>query len=106
MSSVFRVLRKPIALQPDRASNVVMSCILLHNFSRNSTSSNNIYVPPGFADTIIDGQVVPGTWRNEQQEDTALRSFPAVARPLFYQHRSGITLLNIFSVNKKYVFIF
>ncbi|CAH2012849.1 unnamed protein product [Acanthoscelides obtectus] len=44
MSAVFRVLRKPIALQPDRASNVVMSCILLHNFLRNSSSSTNIYI--------------------------------------------------------------
>ncbi|KOB72755.1 Uncharacterized protein OBRU01_11777 [Operophtera brumata] len=53
MSAVFRVLRKPIALQPDRASNVTL---------------------------LVDGQVVAGTWRNEQHEDTALRSLPAVAR--------------------------
>lgn len=79
MSAVFRVLRKPISLQPDRASNVVMACVLLHNFLRNSRT-NNFYTPPGFMDSILDGEVVPGTWRQEQQADGALRSLPAVAR--------------------------
>ncbi|CAK1587680.1 unnamed protein product [Parnassius mnemosyne] len=80
MSSIFRVLRKPIPLQPDRASNIVMSCVLLHNFLRNSKTSNNLYIPPGFLDRIENDEVIPGTWRNEQPVDSALRSLPAVAR--------------------------
>lgn len=81
MSAIFRVLRKPIAVQPDRASNIVMSCVLLHNFLRNSKTSNNLYTPPGFTDTITNEEIVPGLWRNEQQHfDGALRPIRAVAR--------------------------
>lgn len=82
MSAVFRVLPKPIALQPEYASNVVMACVLLHNFLRNSRTSNNIYTPPGFMDTIdSNGDVdVRCTWRQEEQQDGALRPLSAVAR--------------------------
>lgn len=80
MSAIFRVLRKPIPFQPDRASNIVMACILLHNFLRDSKTSNNYYTPSGFMDRIENDNVIPGTWRNEQSVDGALRSMTAIPR--------------------------
>lgn len=34
MSSVFRILRKPILLKPQHATTVILSCVYLHNFLR------------------------------------------------------------------------
>lgn len=65
MSSVFRVLRKPMLLDPQRASNVVMACSLLHNFLRKSRTSSSRYTPAGTFDSEHDGQIVPGTWRQD-----------------------------------------
>ncbi|CAH2016203.1 unnamed protein product [Acanthoscelides obtectus] len=50
LSSVFRVLRKPILLKEDNAALVVLSCVYLHNFLRRSKTSRNIYAPPGSFD--------------------------------------------------------
>lgn len=65
MSSVFRVFRKPMLLDPEKASNVVMACSLLHNFLRNSRTSTSRYTPPGSLDSELDGEIVPGTWRQD-----------------------------------------
>lgn len=32
MASVFRVFRKPMLLEPDKVTNVTLTCVLLHNF--------------------------------------------------------------------------
>lgn len=66
LSSVFRVLRKPLLIRPERASLIVMACAYLHNFLRQSKTSSNLYCPAGALDTDEDGDVTPGTWRNEQ----------------------------------------
>lgn len=70
-SAVFRVLRKPLLLEPEKAELVVMTIVYLHNFLRKSKSSRNIYTPPGSFDTELEGQVIQGSWR---QEDTPLSS--------------------------------
>lgn len=72
MSSVFRVLRKPILLSPEKTTNIVMACVLLHNFLRRSKSSNLLYSPIGTFDTEIDGQFQVGLWRNDQDGITSL----------------------------------
>lgn len=59
---------------------VTMTCILLHNFLRNSESSRNIYAPPGTFDHIIDGQLINGTWRQNHTESSGLRPIQNVAR--------------------------
>lgn len=43
ISAVFRVLRKPMLLEPEKAELVVMTIIFLHNFLRKSHSSR-IYI--------------------------------------------------------------
>ncbi|XP_019698090.1 protein ANTAGONIST OF LIKE HETEROCHROMATIN PROTEIN 1-like [Harpegnathos saltator] len=66
-SSVFRVLQKPMLLEPHKAELIVMAVIYLHNFLRRSKSSTNIYTPPGFLDTDLNGHTILGSWRNDQQ---------------------------------------
>lgn len=71
LSAVFRVLRKPMLLQPDVAAKVTMTTIYLHNFLR-SHASSEVYTPPGSLDTEKEGEVVNGRWRSDQQMTSML----------------------------------
>lgn len=72
MSSVFRVLRKPILLDANKARLVTECCVLLHNFLRRSKTSTNIYSPPGTFDREENGQQFSGSWRNDVEGMTSL----------------------------------
>lgn len=48
LSAVFRVLRKPMLLEPSKAELVVMAAVHLHNFLRKSPTSAPLYTPQGF----------------------------------------------------------
>lgn len=65
-SSVFRILRKPLLLQPKTAKKVVLAIMYLHNFLRKSTTSRDIYTPDGTFDREVNGNIIPGSWRTEQ----------------------------------------
>jgi len=56
-SSIFRMLRKPLLLEPEKAEIVVMTVVYLQNFLRKSQSSRNTYNPPGSFDTDEEGQL-------------------------------------------------
>lgn len=73
MSSVFRVLRKPILLSPKKATSVTLSCAYLHNFLRASKSSKTCCTPQGSVD--IDngsGEIAQGTWRKQSDNSSCL----------------------------------
>lgn len=72
LSAVFRVLRKPLLLEPEKACTVVRCCLYLHNFLRKSESSRNLYTPNGALDSEIEGNIIEGSWRN----DSALQKSP------------------------------
>lgn len=74
MASVFRVFRKPMMLDPEKVTNVTLTCVLLHNFMRKSHSSAKMYTPPGTFDTENEGRLVPGTWRDDQSGMTSFMS--------------------------------
>lgn len=80
MASVFRVLRKPMLLQPDKASLIAMTCAVLHNFLRKSKTSCSSYTPPGTMDVEEEGNITPGTWRQTQQEMSSFLPLHRVAR--------------------------
>nr|CAH7769621.1 unnamed protein product [Callosobruchus chinensis] len=63
LANVFRVLPKPMLLQPDKVASVVMTCVLLHNFLRRSTSSRSLYSPYGRFDFEENGKIIDGAWR-------------------------------------------
>lgn len=64
-SSVFRVLRKPILLSPDKATKVVLAVIHLHNFLRKKSSQK--YTPRGSLDIETETETIPGSWRNDSE---------------------------------------
>lgn len=78
LSSVFKVLLKPITLEPKKCSVILRSCLLLHNFLIKSDSSKDIYCPPGTVDTYFDGELMSqGSWRHENQDHfLPLQSLP------------------------------
>ncbi len=70
LSAVFRVLRKPLLLEPHKAELVVLAIICLHNFFRRSSTSRNVYTPNGTFDWEEDGEVIHGTWRTANMTST------------------------------------
>ncbi|KAE9522886.1 hypothetical protein AGLY_016697 [Aphis glycines] len=65
-SSVFRVLCKPIMLKPNNADRVIFAITCLHNYLR---------TPFGSLDyETSDGQIQPGTWREEGMPTSSLLS--------------------------------
>ena len=59
---MFRVLRKPMLLEPGKAQLVAMTIVCLHNFLRRSPDSAAIYTPPGTFDYEENGRVIEGSW--------------------------------------------
>ncbi|RVE45037.1 hypothetical protein evm_010316 [Chilo suppressalis] len=64
LSAVFRVLRKPMLLQHDKASLIVMTCVYLNNYLMKKKASRRLYNSPGMMDRIEEDVVIPGQWRN------------------------------------------
>lgn len=81
MTSVFRIFRGPILLEPEKVSEITMTCVLLHNFLRKSKSSKSIYTPPGSFDSENnDGSIIAGSWRSEQNELNSMLPLQKVPR--------------------------
>lgn len=77
MSSIFRVLRKAMLLSPEKATNIVLTCVYLHNFLRKSKHSQHIYTPPGtFDEEMIDN----GAWRRDNETSASFLKLRRVAR--------------------------
>lgn len=74
LSVVFRVLRKPLLLEPENADKVVLACVHLHNFLRRSESSSSSYTPQGTFDCedLRTGTIIPGQWRVESMPGETL----------------------------------
>jgi len=80
ISSVFRILRRPLLLEPERAKQVVLAVIYLHNFLRKSTS-RAVYNPPGTfdCDVLTAGKIDPGLWRQSSSNE-AFTNLPRTSR--------------------------
>lgn len=65
LSSVFRVLRKPLLLESKTAIKIVLATIHLHNYLRKQPHTRLLYTPTGSLDIETDEELRPGTWRNE-----------------------------------------
>lgn len=64
MASVFRVLRKPLLVEPDKAAIIVMTICHLHNFLRENSSN---YITSNEIDTEVYGQLREGSWRHDSE---------------------------------------
>lgn len=81
MSSVFRVLRKPLLLNPEKSELIVMTITHLHNFLRRNNNSAAIYTPNGIFDSEVNGNFIEGTWRDTNNEEiSSLRPIRRVPR--------------------------
>lgn len=78
LASFFRVLRKPILLQPKIATTIVFAVFYLHYFLRVVTL-RVIYTPIGTFDSKHQGEVLPGSWRNDTSS-CALQNLPRQPR--------------------------
>ncbi|KAL4126304.1 hypothetical protein QTP88_010526 [Uroleucon formosanum] len=89
MSSVFRVFRKPILLNEQKAADITMTCVLLHNFLRKSKTSKTSYSPPGAFDSDKESEFCPGSWRNDQEDMSSFIPLRRVPR------RSGLEAMRV-----------
>lgn len=84
ISVVFRVLRKPILLEPEVARQVVLAIIYLHNYLRKTnTTSRRIYNPRGTYDNECSdtGDIVrEGIWRKSESTSTGIINLRKVPR--------------------------
>ena len=68
-SSVFRVLHKPVLLEPEKSQLVATTVACLHDFLRRSSDSAAIYTPPGTFDYEENGRVIEGSCRAMSNEN-------------------------------------
>lgn len=80
MASVFRILRRPMLLQPEKVSIIVMSCVLLHNFLRKSRTSFSKYATRESFDIGNEGDIKPGSWRQDQHNISSMLPLRKVPR--------------------------
>lgn len=80
LASSFRVLRRPMLLEPNVATKVTLAIIHLHNYLRKSPSKN-VYCPPGIFDKEChdSGEVIPGIWRRDTAS-SQLANLPNIPR--------------------------
>ncbi|XKL61523.1 hypothetical protein PGB90_008580 [Kerria lacca] len=80
ISSVFRVLRKPMLSQPDIATKTVLAIIYLHNFLRKS-SSRRMYNPPGMFDIECAdrGEISDCVWRKDKSHLSGMSAIQKLA---------------------------
>ncbi|XP_064637499.1 putative nuclease HARBI1 [Lineus longissimus] len=67
MSSVFRIFRKPIAVDAQKAEDIVLASCALHNLMITKKDSRARYAPHGTVDMedMATGVITPGAWRKE-----------------------------------------
>lgn len=90
ISSVFRVLRKPLLLNPEKSEIIVLAIAHLHNFLRRNRNSASIYTPNDIFDSEENGNFIRGTWRNT--DDTNLSSLIPIKR---VARKSSTNAMNI-----------
>lgn len=77
-SSVFRVLRKVMLLQPESAQLVVMAVVHLHNYFRKH--ARNVYTPPESLDSEENGVIREGSWRRDSDNTTSFLPVRGIPR--------------------------
>lgn len=70
LSSVFRVYRKPLLLEPDKAVMIILASLCLYNFLRRNKESQRRFTPIGVIDfeDVQTGDIRFGSWRNDISE--------------------------------------
>ena len=84
MCSAFRVLRKPMLLNTQKAQIITLACIYFHNYLRNSKTSSRLYCPHGMFDyeNSVTHDIIQGTWRGDDSPIANLYPLTQVGRRL------------------------
>ena len=69
----WRIWRKPMEMQTEMAIAVCKAVVVLHNFAMAEESTYN---PPFFADSIANGTVKPGQWRQDPEKNELFEQLP------------------------------
>lgn len=82
LASRFRILHTTINLHPSKVDDIVLACVVLHNFLRKNNRAE--YTPSSLLDKedIESASVIAGDWRNDQPEScfhTLRRSYTTTA---------------------------
>ncbi|XP_039280642.1 protein ANTAGONIST OF LIKE HETEROCHROMATIN PROTEIN 1-like [Nilaparvata lugens] len=82
MSSIFRVLRKPMLLDNEKAQIITLTCVHLHNFLIKSRTSSTLYCPNGLFDNenLNTRETNPGSWRLDNTQMGNLYSLPQMIK--------------------------
>ncbi|XP_072164397.1 uncharacterized protein [Diadema setosum] len=66
LANRFRVFLTPIALSPEKVTNIVLCACALHNFLITHKSAKHVYSPPDIidAENPVSHTFIPGTWRS------------------------------------------
>lgn len=76
LSVRFRVLRKPIELDPEKTTKIVLATCCLHNYLLSRKAY--IYAPPGTFDREEQSGLIPGSWREEGTPQNSLHSMQQI----------------------------
>jgi hypothetical protein len=102
IACVFRVFRKPMLLEPDKVSNITMTCVLLHNFLTSSKTSSSRYLPAGTLDTEKEGELIPGSWREVQKDLSSFLPLRKMSgKPEFAVNRIREAFADFFATHRK-----
>jgi hypothetical protein len=98
LAARWRIFLRPMLIQPDKASLVTMTAILLHNYLRSFdevTDPSDRYITPLLADLEIDdGVVIQGEWRAMVEE--AANFAPVNALSTNNYSRDAASVRNLF----------
>ncbi|CAH1963993.1 unnamed protein product [Acanthoscelides obtectus] len=86
LASVFRCLRKPMLLEPEKVEKITMACVTLHNFLRRNAQAKDLYTPPGSfdAEDLELGTLTEGAWRKDSEVLQSFLPIKKVARKSSY----------------------
>lgn len=83
LASVFRIFRKPLEIKVESTVvDIVLTCVLLHNFLRAQPDASRYYSPRGCFDNedASTGEVINGSWRDITRNDSGLQRLLSVPR--------------------------
>ena len=73
LAARWRVFRRPIIAEPERAVLYTQAAVALHNYLR--TTESSVYCPPGFTDGEDGiGNRIDGGWRGDEDSNTGMHS--------------------------------
>lgn len=72
MTARFRIFHRVINGEPSTVDNIIKATTCLHNFIKHHQTDANLYCSKRYVDQEVEGAIIPGHWRQDVPENTAL----------------------------------